>query len=112
MRIGSIDAEEADEEIGSIPDVLLRAVLELFVVEAGSRKGVDGAFEDEPEAVDGIGGSLEGVGLSCKVWSGLSDPFMPWGVAALELGQSRRLPGVGKLLTRCWSLGATRVGFA
>ena len=26
---------------------------------------------------DGVGGSLEGVELSCRVWSGLSDPFMP-----------------------------------
>ena len=84
----------------------------MFVVEALLEKGVDEAFGAEPEAADGSGGRLEGDELTCKVWSGLSKSFMPWRVAALEVGLSQRLQDVRKLSTRCWRVGGARVGLA
>ena len=95
MRIGSIDAEEADEENDSIPDVLLQAVLELFVVEAGSRKGVDGAFEDEPRAllrIDDAAGLPED---ALRSWSRLSKRF--------GFGDPSKFVPFEALLTSCWA---------
>ena len=108
----SFERRQRDETNDAIPDVLAQAVLELFVVEAFLRKGVDGAFGDEPEAVDGSGGRLEGAESTCEVWTGLSMSFMPWRVAALAVCPGRRLQGVGKLSTRCWRIGDARVGLA
>ena len=110
--MASFERRQRDEADDAIPDVLPQVVLEWFVVEAFLEKGVDEAFGDKPEAADGSGGRLEGVELTRKVWSGLSKSFMPWGVAALEVGLGRRLQDVGKLSTRCWRIGDARVGYA
>ena len=84
--MASFERRRRDETDDAIPDVLPQAVLELFVVEALLEKGVDEAFGDKPEAADRSGGRQEGVELTCEVWSRLSKSFMPWRVAALEVG--------------------------